>query len=300
VNYLLRLKKQIERKIIIETLQNLNPLVGIKDYRYFGFGSVYFADFILFHKYLNIKKMISIDNKFEDEKRFRYNKPFKFIDFEVIECTKYLQNNLNWDDKLLLWLDYDVPLSRDILSDVEYLASRVKSKDFFLITVEAECPLKPKDFLNMFDEYIPISYKSKTKIKKDFPIVLNKTLFTALYNGLGNQISKLDFLQIFNFVYKDTKEMYTCGGIFGDKTVFDEVKEKLNEPDYLSHDERIINISCPILTPKEKTHLDSFIEKNGDIDCRFKPVKDVGLSTEEIQKYCIFYKHYPQFFESVY
>ena len=83
VNYLFRLKKQIERKLIIETLQSIDPTIGIKRYHYVGLGSIYFADFILFHKYLNIKKMTSIDDKSEDEERFRFNRPFGFIDFKI-------------------------------------------------------------------------------------------------------------------------------------------------------------------------------------------------------------------------
>ena len=66
VNYLLRLKKQIERKIIIEAFQSISPIIDISEYRYFGLGSIYFADFILFHKYLNIKKMTSTEYNEDD------------------------------------------------------------------------------------------------------------------------------------------------------------------------------------------------------------------------------------------
>jgi len=68
VNYQLRFKKQIERKIIIETLHYLH-CIPIEKYHYLGLGSVYFADFILFHKYLHIKKMTSIDDKKDDKNR---------------------------------------------------------------------------------------------------------------------------------------------------------------------------------------------------------------------------------------
>ena len=79
VNYLLRMKKQIERKMIIEAIQRLTSLIAINDYRYFGFGSIYFADFILFHKYLNIDLMTSIDDKEKDESRFNFNKSLSVI-----------------------------------------------------------------------------------------------------------------------------------------------------------------------------------------------------------------------------
>ena len=68
VNYLLRLRKQIERKMIIELLEKFNgikPIKQISEYHYVGFGSVYFADFILFHKYLHINYMTSLECKKE-------------------------------------------------------------------------------------------------------------------------------------------------------------------------------------------------------------------------------------------
>ena len=54
-NYLLRPSKQVERKLFIEALHRL--ALGnfrIHEYTYLGFGSPYYADFILFHKYLYI------------------------------------------------------------------------------------------------------------------------------------------------------------------------------------------------------------------------------------------------------
>lgn len=304
VNYLLRLKKQIERKIIIETLQKLNPILpkgSIEKYRYFGFGSVYFADFILFHKYLNINKMNSIEIEEEDEIRCIFNKPYKFIDFEISDCNSYMQTKLKWDDKLLVWLDYDDPLSMEMINDVEYLASRINKFDFFIMTVEEESPIEPKDFIKEFTEYIPSKYKvSNNILKQNFLSALNNIIITAIKNGFTHNKNKFDLLQLFNFTYKDTKKMYTFGCVFGDETFFSRVKSKLSNSKYLSYDEKIIDINCPILTPKEKIQLDYFIKMDSNIDCRLKTIKDVGLSSEEIKKYSTFYKHYPQFFESIY
>ena len=65
INYLLRPKKQIERKIIIEILQKIQkPLkIDISKYCYIGMGSIYYYDYILFHKFLGISNMVSIDDK---------------------------------------------------------------------------------------------------------------------------------------------------------------------------------------------------------------------------------------------
>ena len=58
-NYLLRPSKQVERKLFIEALHRLRAAgYPIYEYTYLGLGSVFYADFILFHKYLYIDKMI--------------------------------------------------------------------------------------------------------------------------------------------------------------------------------------------------------------------------------------------------
>jgi hypothetical protein len=296
VNYLLRLKKQIERKMIIETFQYLGNLISIKDYLYFGFGSVYFADYILFHKYLHISKMISIDNKYEDEIRFKFNKPFGFIDFKICECNAYLQRELDWQEKLLLWLDYDTVLDETILNAIEFLSAKVKSADIFLITIEAEAPTALDEFIEEFQEYIPASL-AKKDIKKEFTQILNSIILTVIQKGLRNQ-SGLKFLSIFNIFYKDTKKMYTFGGIFCDDLLLEKIQGKIYNLPYVSKDNSIISIDCPILTPKEKMIIDAFIPKGGVLDK--DKLRNVGIGDEEIDEYCKYYKYYPQFFESIY
>ena len=56
-NYLLRPSKQVERKLLIETMHHLAASgYPIYKYTYVGLGSIYYADFMLFHKYLYINK----------------------------------------------------------------------------------------------------------------------------------------------------------------------------------------------------------------------------------------------------
>ena len=75
-NYLVRPSKQVERKLFIEAFHRL-AVGGFawSDYIYVGLGSVYFADFILFHKYLYINRMICVEAE-SIPKRMRFNRPF--------------------------------------------------------------------------------------------------------------------------------------------------------------------------------------------------------------------------------
>src|SRR6478672_6193590 len=78
-DYLLRPSKQVERKLLIEALHHLVECgYPIYNYTYVGLGSVYYADFVLFHKYLYIDKMICAEWG-SINRRMKFNKPFPFV-----------------------------------------------------------------------------------------------------------------------------------------------------------------------------------------------------------------------------
>ncbi len=66
IDYSLRLQKNVERKILGDIIRTLDFFGSIDKYRYIGFGSFYFKDFILLHEKFNIQSGISI----EQDKRF--------------------------------------------------------------------------------------------------------------------------------------------------------------------------------------------------------------------------------------
>lgn len=295
VNYLLRLRKQIERKLIIEALQHLDGYVRIRNYHYFGFGSVYFADFILFHKYLNIRKMTSVDNKVEDEKRFKFNLPYGFMKFKACDSHMFIEKELDWTDRLFIWLDFDAVIDRLVVEDVEFVASKGKPMDIFFVTVEAESPDEPQEFLEEFEMYVPAGLRSRG-IKEDFPRTLNSVMVAAIQNGLNNRVDRTEFLQLFSVAYRDTKKMYTFGGIFCKGCERAELEKRVKGLGYISHDESVVMIDCPLVTPREKMYLDKCVKKSGV----HKRWMQTGLTKVDVDRYREYYKYYPQFFESLY
>ncbi len=61
INYSLRLQKNIERKIFGDILRSMSYFGPIEEYRYIGFGSFYYQDFVMFHKDFSIKEGVSIE-----------------------------------------------------------------------------------------------------------------------------------------------------------------------------------------------------------------------------------------------
>jgi len=302
VNYLLRLRKQIERKIIIEMLQKLSKEIQVDKYHYIGFGSVYFADFILFHKYLHINDMTSLERDRKKRKRFGFNLPYKFITLEMKSSSEYLRKNIDWkSNHLFIWLDYDYFIDFDIIEDLKHIARNVKPDDILLITLDADLPGEPDavgSFLDEFKRYIGRNITIK-KAKEKFPKILHQIIDNALKEGKKDRIpsDKIKISQLLNLTYKDTSKMYTYGCIFEkpSKSIVNQCN--LRSLDFIATGTKVFQINCPLLTPKEKFHLDSGITKKKEcIDIGNR----TGLSKDDLNKYSIFYKYYPQYFESIY
>src|ERR1700756_1198523 len=140
VFYDLRPGKQIERRMLLDTVQLLsNGGFRISDYQYTGFGSIYFVDFVLFHKYLGITKLLSLEHDPTAEKRARFNKPYELIKLEIKSAFDAIPS-LDRDVKHILWLDYDFGLEASVLLDIEQAAFQLSPGSILLVTVDVEPP----------------------------------------------------------------------------------------------------------------------------------------------------------------
>src|SRR3954471_24514148 len=118
INYRLRPAKSVERKMIVDALRHLRGFGDLAQYRYVGFGSVFFVDFALMHRAFCICDMVSIERRRDDEKRFYFNKLFDCIEMQFGESNEVLAK-LQWDGRTIIWLDYDGSINSNVLSDVQ-------------------------------------------------------------------------------------------------------------------------------------------------------------------------------------
>ena len=79
VNFSLRPNKAVERKIVFEILSTVSSFFNLPEYRYLGLGSVWFVDFVMAHKILDISDMVSIESDEILAARAEFNKPFGCI-----------------------------------------------------------------------------------------------------------------------------------------------------------------------------------------------------------------------------
>jgi len=321
IDYRLRPAKCIERKMLCTAFRKLRPFGDVSKYRYIGFGSAYFSDFIFFHKSLFIQDMISIEKFREDKDRFEFNKPFSCITIEYGDSTNVLPK-LEWDKRTILWLDYDFSLNSSILGDIRHAFSSVVNGSVVIITVDGNIrddggfgekieenelngnqvkkkELKLKYLIkNVGKKKVPINVKDKqlngwniSKIyRKIIENEINDTLFSR--NGGRSIGNKLLYKQLFNFYYNDGTKMLTVGGILFDEGSQDKFADcHFEELYFFRKDIDPFVIKVPKLTLREIKTLEKFLPTKFNDAPLF-------LTEDQKEQYKSIYPYFPNFVEA--
>lgn len=308
LNYLLRPSKQVERKLIIEAIHRLGPLgYDISEYEYVGLGSIYYADFLLFHKYLFIDGMICAESA-NIPKRMTFNRPYEFIELHMNEVADVIPM-LKRDRKYFVWLDYDVALSSSVLNDIKGMLSILAYGSLLVVTVDAEPRLEENAEADQLtgEQRVELwvdRLKSELGAYETGPIdrrVFTRAELPRFYCRVLRTIFResvtyregLGYLQLFNYTYADNAQMLTVGGLIGDDAQLASIRSSdLLKQDYLSEAEESIRISVPHLTMREKHWLDQHMDTSPE-DLVFE------LGEEHLQNFRRYFGHYPTYFESV-
>lgn len=300
VHYELRPAKQIERRMLVDALQMLS-LAGlpISEYQYTGFGSIFFVDFILFHKLLGVWNMLSVEHSESIKKRIKFNKPFDCIRIEFGPISNVIPN-LSPDRKHFLWLDYDDVIHRSHVEDIFLAASHLSSGSLLLITVDVEPPGKddgPEQWRDHFEEeagrYL-ISTKVEDFTKSNIPRINIQIIERVIRDGLAAR-EDIKFLPLFNFLYADGHQMLTLGGIIGSDIERRHIRgSKLEEVNFVRRDfsKEPFRIRVPNLTRKERLYLDS----NMPCTSKWKP-KEFEMLPDDIAAYREIYRFFPAYAE---
>ena len=312
-DYSLRPSKQVERKMIIEILLNLfRADYPVSEYRYVGFGSVYYVDFVMFHKYLFMEDMTCIEWS-RIPKRMKFNKPFKFIDLKLQPLSLYIPA-MNANRKYLAWFDYDRALDPDILQDIDGGLIRMAPGSVFIVTVDAR-PKLPKDLFPNDDidamtgiereVFTTTAYKDWFGAYRDAEItdadISGPHVAPLFYQTIRVRVTEtlssrgLMFIQLFNYIYRDGAPMLTVGGMIGTR----EDQRKLRDAQVLDHRfvrrrAHPLKISVPPLTLREKYWLDSRLDDNlTPANLAFELERDL------LNNYRSFYRQYPTYMETM-
>jgi len=314
INYDLRPAKSIERKMFCEALRKLTVFSDLSKYRYIGFGATFFTDFLLIHKSLGLKNLISIEKVKRDRSRFKFNCPYRCVQLQIGDSNDILPK-IGWAQKTILWLDYDERLKESMLTDIGTFISRVQAGSIILITIN----VKPDESLEQgaaksrYDQLteritkikIPIGVEEKDLDNQNYPKVcydiINNEIDEILSKRNGGLENKLIYKQLFNFYYKDSSPMLSVGGIL----YSEEDKIKIDECDFsglsfIRCDRDIYDsykIYIPILTVREMRYLDQMMPLNDKLKIQKEKIPKF-LTKNMIENYSKVYRYVPNYVEA--
>lgn len=320
INYSVRPAKSIERKMILQFCSRLSPFDFVENYHYIGFGSIYYSDFILFHKTLNIQKMSSIEFE-RNESRARFNLPFSCIDLFPGQCNSELPKLVKEMEKNITWLDYDSPLSGSALDDIQTYAGKTSSGSMLLVTFNANSDDNPcfgSDIDGLF-EYRKDELKKRVSDKKiptiSKPIQLSRNHLHKLYREIViNEIEEtlvkrnkkvipteeILYKQIVNFVYMDDAKMMTLGFMFYQQSDTEKFYQcKFNEVSQCRNGSDTYDIKAPKLTMEEIRALNKILPKKDGIPYQINEIINSEFD-KAIEEYADVYQYFPQFTELLY
>jgi hypothetical protein len=300
VQYDLRPAKQAERRMLIDAFHSLMASgFSIRDYQYTGMGAIYFVDFVLFHRLLGIKRMLSVE-KSPIPKRLEFNKPFECVDVRIGAIGDEIPT-LSRDVQHILWLDYDDVLRRYHIDDLSLACSHLSRGSIILITVDVEPPGAPGGDADEWNQHFeaeagihlpPVSQRVLTK--KKLPAVNTRILRNVISDAMRAR-PDVEFLPLFNFLYKDGHRMVTLGGMLCGTTEKQKVLQgPLCDAPYIRFDfsKPPYEIVVPRLTRKERMFLDSRLPST-----RSRQLKEFELDPEALRHYAEIYRFLPAYGE---
>lgn len=287
----------------------------LETYEYIGFGAIYFADFKLFHRTLNIDRMTCIERSEQHRDRFEFNRPFNCVSLLFGESGNHLPT-LDWNSgPKIVWLDYDQHLTASELDDVRTVCTYARPGTVFLATLNAEKgslmrsgddeSLKPQEqFAKNIYPYTPPARLSNEDMsgeklgvtyRKVIHDMVEETL--ARRNAVSRSRNRMRYRQLFFFSYQETPRtarMITVGGIlYADSQAQILRKCSFSRLPFYKTGGIPYLIRAPLLTRKEITHLDALLpETNSPGSLSVK-----GLRPSYVKNYANIYRHYPNYME---
>jgi hypothetical protein len=302
IDYRLRLAKHVERLMLTDAFRRLK-FATVESYQYVGLGSVYFTDFALFHRALNLSAMTCIEKETSDKIRFNDNLPFSKITMEWGLSTDRLPY-INLSLRTIAWLDYDSRLSTTVLDDVRHFVSNAPSGSVLVVTVQcqpeafnaAEPRKKVTTLANQIgvervdpnlDDTAMLGWGCAELFRK---IIVNEIAATLeKLNGVRAPSQKMQFEQIVYFQYQDGARMLTVGGILfdrGQKPIFDQCA--FSELDYYRNGDRPFRIDIPKLTQREI----GFLDRQMPLGAPTTPVLG-SIPERDARQYVQIYRYFP-------
>lgn len=282
---------------------------GLKlgDYRYVGMGGNRFYDFLLLHRFVGVRSMVSLEHDEEMFRRAEFNKPFQFIDVKQESVSDFLATD-GYDKPSIVWLDFDGGVSQDMLADIETLGVVAQPNSFFFVTVFAGFPrylqrLNDAERLDWFRE--ELGDIAQGLVQEDMQLsrasrAIQKCLRTALESAFGFRGDGELCLQ-FSVDYSDTTRMVTVGGFFGSTDIGREIQKRIqvNLPALHGLGEETFRLRNLNITDRERQLFDLAATARDKRKKEYRKLIALGFSDQDLQNYASIFRFAPRYVEAI-
>ena len=308
ISYDLRPAKQTERRILLDLLKISGDCgLPISDYRYIGMGANRFYDFLLVHKYIGIRNMISLEHDSKMYKRAQFNCPYKFIEVLETNSSDFLSAD-EFEEPTIIWFDYDGGIGPEIVQDISDLGNKLKLNDFCFVTVFGGPP-GVVDRCNdeerhewVKDIFGPLAGDvDRDDVERaNFPDAVHKVITTAFTQAFAARRDG-NFFPFLQVEYADSLPMITVGGAFlanGQKT---QMKQKIRSamPFIMGNQPKFYEIKSLHLTEKERSVFDLVATKSDKRSAERNQIKRLGFKDAQISAYRDLLRYFPRYVETM-
>lgn len=235
VAYDLRPAKQCERRMMVDSfVAAMEAGFAIPSYRYVGMGANRFYDFIMIHKYLGIKTMISIEHDSEMFVRAQFNRPFDFISVRKGTVNDFILTD-QYDGNSIYWLDYDAGISPEVTQDIANLIPSLSVGDFVFVTVKGSPPKRlvrcdgARRIAELREQFGDLVGSLDVQHVRNsmFPSAVARILALVFQRAFSTR-TEGEFRPFFRVRYADGTEMVSLGGAFDGEGRTTRLSELLN------------------------------------------------------------------------
>jgi len=327
-SYHLRPNKAVDRLVLIELLRAFEHVQSLEDHVYVGFGGPFLEDFRLVNAVFPNLEMISIKSDRETYERQKFHLCSRNMEAKNCQFEEFLSTMFPSDRPTIVWADY-TDLDRKCFIEGSDVARQAAPWSVYRITVRAETSVYdalkiehrpehlPKhlqqEFASFRRDYLAqmtvegVSYDEdrfnwENFTEENYPALLAHMILSVLSASCTRPKT---FLPLNAAKYSDGTIMLSVTGVFCEE----EDRERLLEhfkrtcPLYLSNSETVDEIDVPVLTTKERLHLEGLLPTR---DCDgISCLRGLGyliegddskvLSTRKMKHYEKYYRLYPYF-----
>jgi hypothetical protein len=225
---------------------------------------------------------------------------------------KYV-NMVSETQPYLVWLDYDRPLDDEALRDAQGFLGRLAPGSIFIVSVESRARPVDDDLdfeamtQNEVNELMLERYKEWFTPYVGRAVGLDDITDQAIPHLFLDTCREhfretlvprgFDFLQLFNYWYKDGAPMWTIGGMVASNEDRRRLREcRIRQHPFVQSLRDPMIISVPPLTIREKLMLDQKLPCNK----LTRRMVEIELPGQLLRNYRRFYKEYPTFAEALF